>query len=229
MNSLDKQAVHIADDIVAKGLANRIDATGESGPYWYLATPGIERAPLTVIASLGSPEVCGVWSYTLLSMGLIEQTSMASYFESFTHAGLGLIAINPNCNGPDLMGEAFIEQFTHTASTLNGRPLGLLGFSMGGGMALQFIEGQADIAERIAGLVLIDPTLLGRFHPRRSTTILRDQTLLIASNDPMSPGNLASQLLDVPATAFSGLHGEMPYKAISDVVEFFRKKATRVI
>lgn len=224
MNSLDQQAIQIADEIVAGGLARRVEIKSNTGTYWYLATPDAYTAQLTVIASPGSPEICGVWSYTLLTMGLLRETSLAAYFESFRHAGLGLIVINPNGNGPDLIGESFIAQFSHAADSLGSAPFGLLGFSMGGGMALQFIESSSDISGRVAGLALIDPTLPGRIQPRRSTAILRNKTLLISSEEPMSPGQLAGQLLDLPAVAYPGLHGEMPYKAREAVTAFFVKQ-----
>lgn len=225
MNPLDTVATALADDIVNAGLATRITLGRGDTATWALASPNATDARLTVIASLGSPEICGVWSYTLLSMGLQRETSMRAYFEAFRAAGLGLIAINPNGNGPDLLGSAFQEQFAHAAESLGKRRFGLLGFSMGGGMALQFIKGDAGIATRTAALALIDPTLPDRFHAQRSESILKERTLLVASEDPFSPGAIAATLFGIPAKTFPGLHGEMPCRALADVVTFFSQHA----
>jgi hypothetical protein len=55
--------------------------------------------------------------------------------------------------------------------------------------------------------------------------LLDNDTLLIASqSDVHSPGEIASILLGIPKISFPGIHGEMPNKALGEVIKFYLKR-----
>ncbi|MHC4643732.1 MAG: hypothetical protein ACYS32_18980 [Planctomycetota bacterium] len=70
---------------------------------------------------------------------------------------------------------------------------------MGGRIIVDFLQQRAELLGRVAGLVLIDPTLPNRLEVGNIRRLLDDDTLLIASQGEVnSPGEIASVLLDIP-------------------------------
>jgi pimeloyl-ACP methyl ester carboxylesterase len=214
--------------MVAAGVARRKSYIDErlGREYSNLITPDAFEKQLIVIAVLGYPERAGVWSYTLLSQSRIRESSMEPYFREFGRRGLGLVAIDPNCFGPDIEGETFVYQLERVVADIApGRKIGFIGFSMGGKILVEFLETRPELLGRTAGLVLIDPTLPNRLSVRHIRPLLDDNTLLIASEgEDHSPGEIASILLDVPSISFAGIHGEMPNKALGRIIEFFEQR-----
>lgn len=50
-------------------------------------------------------------------------------------------------------------------------------------------------------------------------------TLLIASQgEVQSPGDIASVLLQIPKIVFPGTHGQMPNKALGEIIEFYLQR-----
>jgi len=192
--------------------------------YWNLITPGAFDKPLVVIAVLGYPELAGVWSYTLLRQSRVSETSMESYFREFGRGDFGLVAINPNFPIPDIEGDSFIYQLERViADIAPDRKIGFMGFSMGGKILIEFLELRPQLLKRVAGLVLIDPTLPNRLNVGNIRSLLDNDTLLIASqSDVHSPGEIASVLLEIPKISFPGIHGQMPNKALGHIIEFFK-------
>ena len=225
---LEKTAARIVADMVTAGVAQRKLYIDErvGKEYSNLITPDAFGKPLIVIAVLGHPERAGVWSYTLLSQSRISESSMEPYFREFGRRGLGLVAIDPSCFGPDIEGDSFVYQIERVVADIApGRKIGFIGFSMGGKVLVEFLEQRHELLERVAGLVLIDPTLPNRLSIRRIRPLLDDDTLLIASEgEDHSPGEIASALLDVPSISFAGIHGEMPNKALGRIIEFFGQR-----
>ncbi len=221
-------AADIVAEMIERRLAERVEDTDVrvGKPYWVLATPGAFEQPIVILAALGYPEQVGVWSYTLLGQGRAGESSMEPYFRAFPSKGLGFVAINPNCLAPDMEGSSFLYQLERVVSRISEpNRIGLLGFSMGGGMVLDFLDRNPHLLSRTAGLALIDPTLPNRLRLRHTRPLLDSDTLLIASEgETRSPGKVASALLGVPAVSFSGIHGQMPGKALDRIVEFFRKR-----
>lgn len=193
--------------------------------YFNLITPDAFDKRLIVISVLGYPEQVGVWSYTLLSQSRNNESSMEPYFNEFIKNDFGLIAINPNCIEPDIEGDSFIYQLERIIEeTANDKKIGFIGFSMGCKILIDFLQKHTELLERTAGLVLIDPTLSNRLDVSNIRSLLDNKTLLIASKgEDYSPGDIASALLQIPKISFPGIHGEMPNKALSQIIEFFKK------
>ena len=194
--------------------------------YWILTTPGAFDKKLVVIAVLGYPEQAGVWSYTLLRQSRIAESSMESHFREFAERHFGLIAINPNSLGPDIEGGSFIYQLERVVADIApDKRIGLMGFSMGGMIVVDFLQQRGELLDRVSGLVLIDPTLSNRLQVGNIRRLLDDDTLLIASQgDLTSPGEIASVLLEIPKISFSGIHGEMPHKALTEIIKFYEQR-----
>jgi len=225
---LETIAVQIAADMIATNVAHEKfyvdERTGKK--YSILMTPDAFDKQLVVVAVLGYPERAGVWSYTLLRQSRISESSMEPYFREFAKHGFGLVAIDPNCFGPDIEGDSFIYQLERViADVAPDRKIGFIGFSMGGKILVDFLEQRPELLGRTAGLVLIDPTLPNRLSVGNIRRLLDNDTLLIASQgEDQSPGEIASVLLDIPNISFSGIHGEMPNKSLGRIIEFYEQR-----
>jgi pimeloyl-ACP methyl ester carboxylesterase len=151
---------------------------------------------------------------------------MEPYFREFGKHGFGLVAIDPNFFGPDVEGDSFIYQLERVIADIGpDRKIGFIGFSMGGKILVEFLEQRCELLDRVAGLVLIDPTLPNRLSVGNIRRLLDDDTLLIASQgEDQSPGEIASALLEMPSISFPGIHGEMPNKALGRIIEFYEQR-----
>lgn len=222
-----KVADGVVETLLAEGLAEKISFTNirVNREYWVLATPGAFDKPLLAVAVLGYPEQVGVWSYTLVRQGRLAESSMRAYVQEFGAANIGLIALNPNCFEPDLEGDTFHYQLERVVSRLRpDQRLALVGFSMGGRIVIEFIQRQPELAARLTGLVLIDPTLPGRLQTTGLREVLDRRTLLIASaGEHSSPGDVASVLLNIPKVSFTGIHGQMPNAALKTILAFLQR------
>ena len=223
-DSVDQIVAHMMAEHLAEKISYSDEGTDRS--YWHLCTPGAFDKELIVVAVLGYPERVGVWSYTLLHQSRVDASSMEPYFRAFNHHQWCVVAINPNMPVPDSEGEAFVYQLEKVLSTIGPEQrIGLIGFSMGGRILVEFLEQRPELINRVMGLALIDPTLPNRLRVNRIRSLLDHNTLLIASEgDVMSPGKIASVLLDIPAVTFSGIHGEMPNKALNEVIDFYAER-----
>jgi pimeloyl-ACP methyl ester carboxylesterase len=225
---LRKTADQIVANMLAANIARRKFYTdGRIGrEYSNLITPGAFDKKLVVIAVLGYPEQVGVWSYTLLSQSRIDECSMEPYFSRFGKQAFGLVAINPNCFEPDVEGDSFVYQLERViADIAPGKKIGFIGFSMGGRVLVEFLEQRPELLSRVAGLVLIDPTLSNRLKVENIRRLLDNDTLLIASEgQAVSPGKIASALLEIPEVSFCGIHGRMPNKALDEVIRFYMER-----
>lgn len=194
--------------------------------YWNLITPGAFDKNLVVIAALGYPEQAGVWSYTLLRESRIAESSMEPYFREFAEHDFGLVAINPNSLAPDIEGDSFIYQLERVVADLGAdKKIGLMGFSMGGMIVVDFLQERPELLDRVSGLVLIDPTLSNRLEVGNIRSLLDNDTLLIASQGEVtSPGEIASVLLEIPKISFDGIHGEMPHKSLAEIIKFYEQR-----
>ena len=226
---LEEIVGRVVEGMVAAGVAEKRLYVDErvGGKYWNLVTPGAFDRGVVVIAVLGYPERVGVWSYTLLREGRVDESSMAAYFREFGEREIGLVAIDPNVFGPDAEGETFVYQLDRVVADIGaGQQVGFVGFSMGGKVLVDYLGQRSEVADRTAGLVLIDPTLPNRLDVGGIRRLLDDDTLLIASEGEVcSPGEIASVLLGIPKVSFGGIHGEMPGKALGEVVRFFGERA----
>ena len=221
-----------ADDLVAgllaDGVAEKVAFRGsDDAEYWNLASPDAFSKKLIVIAILGYPEQVGVWSYSLLREGRVDESSMRAYFEGFDKAGIGMIAINPNFPEPDIEGESFHDQLERLVSRIGAdHQLGFIGFSMGGKILFEFLQRHEELHARTVGVAMIDPTLPHRIKTDKLRAVLDNKTLLISSeNERMSPGKIAEALLEIDSLSFPGVHGEMPSMAIVEVLNFFKGAA----
>jgi pimeloyl-ACP methyl ester carboxylesterase len=226
---LKKIADQVVANMLAANLADKKFYTDErvGREYWNLITPSAFDKKLVVIAVLGYPEQAGVWSYTLLRQSRIGESSMEPYFQEFHKHDLGLVAINPNCFAPDIEGDSFVYQLERVVADIPAdKRIGFIGFSMGGKILVEFLQQRSELLDRAAGLVLIDPTLPNRLDVGSIRRLLDNDTLLIASQGEVhSPGEIASILLQIPKISFPGIHGEMPNKALSRVIEFYRQRS----
>ena len=222
---LHKATDEIVAQMLADGIAQKKLYTDErlGKEYWNLITPDAFDKELIAIAVLGYPEIAGVWSFTLLSQSRVAETSMAPYFGEFGSQNLGLVAINPNLLAPDIEGDSFVYQLERVIADVSAeKKLGFIGFSMGGTILVEFLEQRAEVLGRTAGLALIDPFLPNRLRVANIRALLDKDTLLVASEgEQASPGEIASVLLEIPKISFPGIHGEMPNKALPQIIEFF--------
>ncbi len=218
----------IVANILAANIAEKKIYTDErvGEEYWNLITPDAFDKKLIVIAVLGYPERAGVWSYTLLRQSRINESSMESYFHEFGRSDFGLVAINPNFFGPDIEGDSFIYQLERVVADIAAdKKMGFIGFSMGGKILVEFLEQHPELLDRVAGLVLIDPTLPNRTNVENIRRLLDDDTLLIASEGEVnSPGEISSMLLQIPKISFPGIHGEMPNKSLAEIIKFYKER-----
>ncbi len=228
---LEKIAGRVVAGMVGARLAEKRlyvdERVGEE--YWNLITPGAFERGVVVIAVLGYPERVGVWSYTLLGQGRVDESSMAAYFREFGRHDIGLVAIDPNVFGPDMEGETFVYQLDRVVADIGaGQRVGFIGFSMGGKVLVDYLGQRSELRDRTAGLVLIDPTLPNRLDVANIRPLLDNDTLLIASEGEVtSPGEIASALLGIDKISFSGIHGEMPSKALGEIVRFYEERLNR--
>ncbi|MHC4243035.1 MAG: alpha/beta fold hydrolase [Planctomycetota bacterium] len=224
---LRKATERIVADMISVNLAQKkVYTDSRTGKeYFNLITPNAFDKRLIAIAVLGYPEQVGVWSFTLLSQSRISETSMKPYFKEFAKNDFGLIAINPNCLTPDIDGDSFIYQLEQVVADIApDTKIGFIGFSMGGKVLIDFLQQRPELLGRTAGLVLIDPTLSNRLEIGNIRPLLDTHTLLIASKgETYSPGDIASALLQIPKISFPGIHGEMPNKALPQIINFYRQ------
>ena len=217
----------IVDGMLAASVAQKkfYTDTRVDKEYWILTTRAAFEKKLVVIAVLGYPEQAGVWSYTLLRQGRIAESSMEAYFRRFAERDFGLIAINPNLLGPDSEGDSFVYQLERVVADIAPeKKIGLIGFSMGGMVLVDFLQERPELLGRVSGLVLIDPTLSNRLEVGNIRRLLDQDTSLIASEGEVtSPGDIASVLLEIPKISFPGIHGEMPHKALAEIIRFFEQ------
>ncbi len=194
--------------------------------YWNLVTEGAFDKKFIGIAVLGYPERFGVWSYSLLGQGRVEESSMEGYFREFAKHDMGLVAIDPNFFGADIEGDSFVYQLSRVIADIGPeKKIGLIGFSMGGRILVEYLQQRPELQDRVAGLVLIDPTLPNRLEVGNIRGLLDENTLLIASQGQVqSPGDIASVLLQIPKICIPGIHGEMPNKSLSEIIEFYRQR-----
>lgn len=225
---LQKTTDKIVANILAANLAQKKFYTDEriDKKYWNLISPNAFDKKLIVIAVLGYPERAGVWSYTLLRQSRIAESSMEPYFREFASNNFGLVAIDPNCFGPDIEGDSFVYQLQRVLADIDtDKKISFLGFSMGGKILVEFLEQHPELLNRMAGLVLIDPTLPNRLKLDNIRELLDNDTLLIASEGEVSsPGEISSMLLQIPKISFPGIHGEMPNKSLGEIIKFYKKQ-----
>ncbi len=225
---LKKTAEQVVANMLAANIALKKFYTDErvGQEYSILITQNAFDKKLIAIAVLGYPEQVGVWSYTLLRQSRISESSMEPYFHEFAKHDFGLVAINPNCFGPDTEGDSFIYQLERVVADIApDRKIGFIGFSMGGKILVDFLQQRPELLDRVAGLVLIDPTLPNRLEVGNIRCLLDNDTLLIASQGELpSPGEIASVLLQIPKTSFTGIHGEMPNKSLDQIIKFYQQR-----
>jgi pimeloyl-ACP methyl ester carboxylesterase len=225
---LQKTAEQIVANMVAANIAQKKFYIDErvGKEYWNLITPSAFDKKLVVIAVLGYPEHVGVWSYTLLRQSRMGESSMEGYFNRFGNRDFGLVAINPNFLGPDIEGGSFIYQLEQVVADIaTDKKIGFIGFSMGGKILVEFLEQRPELLDRVAGFVLIDPTLPNRLKIENIRWLLDNDTLLIASKGQVvSPGKIASALLQIPSISFAGIHGQMPNRALAEVIKFYEER-----
>lgn len=221
----------IVGDLISRNLAEKLSFsdTRLSKEYWVLTTPQAFEKKLIVITLLGHPERVGVWSNTLLHQSRIQEASMEPFFREFQRLDVGLLAINPHFFGPDGTGDTYHFQLQQVLEHIpKERQLGLIGFSMGGRVSLEFLEKHPSLIDRLAGLALIDPVLSPELRIEHTRSLLNTSTLLIASQGKgMSPGQTASLMLKIPKITYEGAHGEMPTMSLGKVADFFQQQLLR--
>ncbi len=224
MSSEREITCQLVDDMVSRGIVEKLVESGDrnNDEYWLLASPDALEKEAIVVVAIGYPEIAGVWSYTLLRQERIPETSMEAYFQTLAANGIGMVVINPNCTEPDMEGSSFVCQLEKLFERIPASArVALIGFSMGGGMILRFLDGNPGTIEDICGLVLLDPALPGKLKLGKVRDLLNDRTLLIASEgEDRSPGKIAAMLLGIPAQGIDGIHGEMPAKSHNIIMKF---------
>jgi pimeloyl-ACP methyl ester carboxylesterase len=225
---LQQQADKIVTHLVTTSKAEKKNFYDErkNKEYWILSTPDAFQKRFVAVVISGHPELTGVWSYTLLLQSCIKETSMQPYFTKFGAQDFGLAVLNPHFFGPDDEGDTYHYQLGKMLMQISSdQNLGIIAFSMGGRIAMEFLERHPEYVTRLAGLVLIDPTLPNRLRTDNIRELLDVNTLLIASEGRgVSLGQISSMLLKIPEISFQGIHGEMPNKALGRIIDFFKER-----
>jgi len=180
---LRKIAEQIVANMLAANVAEKKFYTDQrvGKKYSNLITPNAFDKKLIAIAVLGYPEQVGVWSYTLLRQSRISESSMEPYFSEFARHDFGLVAINPNFFAADIEGDSFVYQLEQVVADIApDKKIGFIGFSMGGKILVEFLERRCELLDRVAGLVLIDPTLPNQLKVENIDTIATKQSFLEA-------------------------------------------------
>ncbi|MFX0062730.1 MAG: hypothetical protein ACFFC7_11170 [Candidatus Hermodarchaeota archaeon] len=192
--------------------------------YSILTTPNALKKQFVGILALGYPEKVGVWSYTLLKEGRIDASSMAAYFQAFLEHDWGLIAINPHFFGPDSSGAVYLSQLETVVKDLaQDTKIGLIGFSMGGLGVIGYLTENKNILSQIVGIILLDPLIMSSLGNNEINTFLQKNSLLFSAGAG-SLGEQASRLLRIPEIAIEGIHGEIPSKALKQIISFFKER-----
>ncbi|MFX1251830.1 MAG: hypothetical protein ACFFCZ_09500 [Promethearchaeota archaeon] len=192
--------------------------------YFILATPNVLKKQFVGILALGYPEKVGVWSYTLLREGRIDDSSMAAYFQAFLEQDWGLIAINPHFSGPDSSGAVYISQLETVVKDLaQDTKIGLIGFSMGGLGVVSYLAENKQILSRIVGIVLLDPVIISSLGNDEINNFIQKNSLLFSAGAG-SLGEQASKLLRIPEITIKGIHGEIPSKVLKHIIPYFKER-----
>jgi len=193
--------------------------------YYVLSSPNAFEKDYICIMAMGFAEFVGVWSYTLLKLSRLEESTMKPYFQSFTNEDWGVISINPHYSDPDPIGDNYYYQFDKLLEDIKPETkLGFVGFSMGGRPILEYLDNKKDILNRIIGLVLIDPEVPEEINNEQLLKIIKERTFLVAGEGEHALGEGAAKFLQIPYISIGGIHGAIPNIVINDVIDFFKKQ-----
>ncbi len=194
--------------------------------YYLISTPDVfEKENLFIIVS-GHPEIAGIWSYTLLSQGRLEESSMESYFKAFHKENWGLLALNPHLIEDDLVGTNYFNQLKKIINVMkpNSR-FGFIGFSMGGRIIYDFLNNNKNLIKKVIAIVQIDPVIQSFNWDKQIIKFLEKRTILFASStDQYRFGIIASTILGISSIQVEGIHGILPSQCLKRTIDFFRTK-----
>ena len=215
------------DDLLNLNLAEKKFYTDvrNNEDYYVLVSPNAFEKDFICILAMGFAEFAGVWSYTLLKLSRLEESSMKPYFQSFIKEDWGVISINPHYSDPDPIGTNYYYQFDKLLEEINPEAkLGFIGFSMGGRPILEYLDQKKNILNRIIGLVLIDPEVPKEIKTAKLLKIIKERTFLVAGEGEHALGEGAANSLQISYIKVGGIHGAIPYKVVTRVMEFFKNK-----
>lgn len=230
LDKLRQNTLQIVDEMVEKHLVEYMACTDENSgtDFRVLTTPDVVKKHNILLIISGAPEETGAWSYTLLSRGRTEETSMKSYFKMAHETGWGMIALNPHGKGKEEGREEYFIQLETVLRLLNkekpGKNIMLFCFSAGGSVAIEFLNNHPELAENVQAMLLVDttpPPLTKKMLSKELKTILTN-TFLFGLQDTTgaisSWATITSSILGIePKPVMADLHGEMPEKVKSEV------------
>lgn len=227
MTSVEKIARNIEKDLSERGIITKYYYNDNPDDY-LISTPDVLNKDYVFIIVSGHPEIAGVWSYTLLSHGRLEDSSMELYFKEFNKNAWGLIALNPHLIEDDLAGTTYFIQLNKILEDINPMTrIGFIGFSMGGRIIYDFLNTRKNVINRVVAIAQIDPVIQSFNWDKETMKFLEDRTILFASStDQYKFGITASVILNIPNEAIEGIHGSLPNKSLSQILDFLRKKVS---
>ncbi len=228
--ALRKKTLTLVEKMTKNHLAEYLDFTNENNgtAFRVLITPDVLQKNNIVLIVSGAPEEAGVWSYTLLSRGRTEETSMENYFKMARDTGWGMIALNPHGRGKEEGKEEYLMQLETVLQLINAnqqkKNILLFCFSAGGPVVLEFLNTHPAMAEIIGAMLLVDttpPPLTKKMLSEGLKKVLINTTLfgLQDENNVINPRvSVTSSILGLePVPVKAGIHGEMPSKVIKEV------------
>ncbi len=227
MTSIDDIAKNIETELCSSGISEKKTYMNPENKEYYVLTTlnALNKENVFIIVS-GHPEIAGVWSNTLLSQGRLDESSMESYFKTFHEEGWGLIALNPHLLEDDLVGTTYISQIETILKDIKSEAkIGFIGFSMGPRVIYDFIRNNEDLFDKIIAIAQIDPVIQSVNWDMELIKKLEAKTILFASStDQYRFGLVASMLLSMENTPIKGIHGALPNRCLSQIIEFFKSK-----
>ncbi len=240
LEDLRRETLEIVDDLKKAGLVEYLECEDkrDGSRFNVLTSPGAFGKNRNIVVVSGVPEEAGVWSYTLLSRGSREETSMKRYFEMAKKLNWGMIVLNPHGRGRIGDEEEYLFQLETILKVLYEenpeRSIVFLCFSAGGSVVLKLLNSHAEIAKSIEGVILIDTTP----PPLVSGSIIEEvrdlisKTVLYGLKDEkgnISPyASATSAVLGIrPIPVSAGIHGDLPSLLIEDVKRYLESLSFR--
>ncbi len=239
LNALRQKTLTLVEEMIKNHLAESLDFTNENNgtEFRVLITPDILQKNNIVLIVSGAPEEAGVWSYTLLSRGRTEETSMENYFKMARDTGWGMIALNPHGRGKEEGKEEYLMQLETVLQLINTnqpkKNILLFCFSAGGPVVLELLNNHPEVAETIQTILLVDttpPPLTKKMFSEGLKKVLTNTTLfgLQDENDVINPWvSVTSSILGLePVLVKAEMHGEMPSKVLIKVKKLLSESYT---
>jgi pimeloyl-ACP methyl ester carboxylesterase len=236
IENLRQETGNIVEDLIKQGLSSleHIPDSRDGSSFTLLTSPEIFKQKNTLLVVSGIPEEAGVWSYTLLSSGRKEETSMKRYFQMVKKLGWGMIALNPHGRGFEGGKDEYLfqlgEAFYLLQSQSNISNVAILCFSAGGSVAFEFLNQHPDVVPMVKKIILIDSTPPPFTKSSLHMDVLKLLTkttlygLIDKKNKLSTYATLTASVLKInPNPVNAHFHGELPNLLLPEVEKHLKE------